>query len=156
MQPDEDIGETHLYLSLGLIQSTTRQSRISSRASTPQAGATVEQTFAHRIADELFHRIAHWTRAELRVKSLSHEERQNRLVQFQFVTARGEELDFTRQELLRDLQLVFVAQAMEHELLVHAREDFRAQGLLRSREDVAFQRRVVGVLQAHQFRRADV
>ena len=51
---------------------------------------------------------------------------------------------------------MFVTQTAEHQLLVDARENFRAQGLLRPRQDVAFQCRVVGMLQAHQFRRADV
>jgi len=44
---------------------------------------------------------------------------------------------------------------MKHELLVDTGKDFRAHGLLRPRENMAFQCGVVGVLQAHQFRRAD-
>ena len=91
--------------------------------------ATLQQTFTDRIADEFFDGIAHGSRAELRMKSLPHEERQRGLIQLQLVTERREELDFTRQEFLRNLQLVFVAQAMEHELLIHSCENFRAQGL---------------------------
>jgi len=41
---------------------------------------------------------------------------------------------------------------MEYEFLIHASEDFRAQRLLRAGEDMTFERRIVGVLEAHQFR----
>ena len=90
------------------------------------------------------------------MKSLPHKKRQRSFVEFDPVPARGEKVDFAGQELLCNLQLVFVAQAMEHELLIHAREDLRAQGLLRTGEDVAFQRGFVRVLEAHQFRRPNV
>ena len=100
---------------------------------------TCEQALRHRIADQLLHRVAHRTRAELGMKSFPHQKRQRRLVEFELVTAHGEELDFAPQELLSNLQLVFVAQTMEHEFLIHAREDLRAQGLLRAGEDVAFE-----------------
>lgn len=43
--------------------------------------ATIQQTFADRIADELFDSIAHGPRTELRMKSFPHEERQRGLVQ---------------------------------------------------------------------------
>jgi len=119
-------------------------------------GTTSEQAFRHRVADELLHGIAHRACAEFRVETLSDEKRQRGLVEFDPVTACGEEFDFAGQELLCNPQLVFLAQAMEHEFLIHTREDLRAQGLLRTGEDVAFQRGFVRVLEAHQFRRADV
>ena len=48
------------------------------------------------------------------MKSLSDEERQRGFVEFELVTTSGEELDFSRQEFLGNLQLVFVAQALKH------------------------------------------
>ena len=116
----------------------------------------LEQFFCHGIAHQFFDGIAHRTRAEFGMKSFSHEKRQHRFVQFKFVAARGEKLDFTRQKLFGNLQLVFVAQTVEHQLFVDARENFRAQGLLCAGQNVAFQCRVVGMLQAHQFGGADV
>jgi len=86
-------------------------------------GPSDQQTLAHRVADQFFNRIAHWASAELRMEFLAHEKRQNRRIEFQSVTARGEEFDFARQEFFSDFQLVFVAQAMEYEFLVHSRED---------------------------------
>jgi len=100
--------------------------------------ARIQQTFADRITHQLFHRIAHGPCAEFRMKAFAHEKRQNRFVQFERVAACLEKLNFPREKFLGNLQLMLVAQAMEHEFLVHARENFRAQGLLRPREDVAF------------------
>ena len=116
----------------------------------------MQQAFRNGIADQLFHRVAHRTRSQLRVKTFAHEKRQNCFIQFQFVSALPQEFDFTRQEFLRNFQLMLVTQTTEHEFFIHARENFRAQGLLCPRQDVAFQRRVIGMLEAHQFRRADV
>ena len=122
------------------------------------AGAELapEQHLRDGTFDQASDGATHGSRAELWVKSFPHQKRQGGLVQFQLVTARSQEFDLTRQKLLRDLQLVFVAQAMEHELLVDACEDFRAQGLLGARENMPFQCRFIRVLQAHQFRRTDV
>jgi len=91
-----------------------------------------QQTLAHRVADQYFNRIAHWASAELRMESLAHEKRQNRRIEFQSVTARGEEFDFARLKLFSDLKLVFVAQAMEYKFLVHSREDCSSTDRLRS------------------------
>ena len=104
---------------------------------------SVQQTFTDGITHQFLDGIAHWPRAELWVKTLPHEKRQNGFVEFERVTACLEELDFPREKLFGNLQLVFVAQAMEHELLIHAGEDFRAQSLLRPRENMAFERGVI-------------
>src|SRR5205823_4817158 len=118
--------------------------------------ARLKQTIRDRVADQLLNGVAHGTRPELWVESFSHEERQHRLVQLQFVAVRREKLDFPKQKLFGDLQLVFVTQTVENQFLVDPGEYLRTQCLLRAGQDVALQSRVIGMLQAHQFGRADV
>ena len=76
------------------------------------------------------------------MESLPHKERQRRLVEFQLVTTRREEFDFAGQEFFCDLQLVFVAQPVEHKLLIDARKNLWAQSLLCACENVSLQRSV--------------
>ena len=98
----------------------------------PAAGIfSGEQVLGQRIADLLFNGVAHRTRTELGMKSFSHKERQNCFIQFQCVTARGKKLNFPRQKLFGNLQLMFIAQATEHQFFSDAGENFRAQRLLR-------------------------
>ena len=84
------------------------------------------------------------------------KERQHRLVQLQFVAVRREKLDFPKQKLFGDFQLVFVTQTVENQFLVDPGEYLRTQCLLRPGQDVTLQSRIVGVLKAHQFSRADI
>ena len=72
------------------------------------------------------------------------------------MAVRREKLDLPQQKLFGDFQLVFVTQAVEHQFLVDPREYLRAQCLLRPGQDVTLQSRVIGMLQAHQFGRADI
>src|SRR5205823_647745 len=118
--------------------------------------ARLKQTIRDRVADQLLDGVAHWTRPQLWVESFSHEEGQYRLVQLQLVAVRREKLDFPQEKLLGDFQLVFVTEAVEHEFLVDPGENLRTQRLLRPGQDVALQSRVIGMLQGHQFGRADV
>jgi len=104
------------------------------------AGRTTrEKAFRYRVAHQLLHCVAHRTRTQLRMKPFPHQERQRRLVEFDFVTAHRQKLDLAGKKLLRNLQLMLLAQTVEHELLIHAGEDLRAQSLLRTGEDMAFE-----------------
>ena len=90
------------------------------------------------------------------MEALSRQKRQHRGIHGKIMAAGAEKGDFPSEKLLGDFQLVFVAQAMEDQLFRDAGEDFWPQGLLRACEDVAFEGRVGGVLEAHQFSGADV
>lgn len=64
-----------------------------------QAAAAIcpgEEVFGQRVADLFFHGVAHRARAEFRMESFTNQKRQNRFVQFQFVAACGEKLNFTQ------------------------------------------------------------
>ena len=87
--------------------------------------ARLKQTIRDRVADQLLNGVAHGTRPQLWVESFSHEERQYRLVQLQFVAVRREKLDFPQQKLLGDFQLVFVTQTVKNQFLVYPGEYLR-------------------------------
>src|SRR6185312_2562575 len=106
----------------------------------------VKQRNSDSVANQLFNSITHRTRAELRVKSFSHEKGENSFIQAKRMAACRKEFDFTRKKLLSDLQLVLVAQPMKNELFVDAGEDFRPKRLLSARENVPFESRNIRVL----------
>jgi hypothetical protein len=73
------------------------------------------------------------------VKAFSHEEGQHGFFQFQLVTLRRKEFDFAGQKLLRNFQLVLIAQSVKHDLLVYAGEYFGSQRLLGASENMPIQ-----------------
>jgi hypothetical protein len=100
------------------VGSNTISRRFRSSSDTPATGAAFAFRFSSReaVAVQLgeipsmggtdprrLSRLNQRTSAELRVKSFSHEERQRRLVEFEILTARGEELNLAREKLFRDL-----------------------------------------------------
>ena len=113
----------------GECSSILRQSLALSAMRQPVRASVLRGVPRPRRRPRVFRCVSHGSRSELGMKSFSHQKRQHGFVQFKFVAARGEKLNFARQKLFGNLQLVFVAQAVEHELFIDARKNFRDAGL---------------------------
>ena len=90
------------------------------------------------------------------MESTPHEEWQDVFGRLNAVAFRAEELQFLREEQPRDVELHVVGELVENELLADARVKLRAHRLLRTREDVAFERGEGRVLQTQHIGGGDV
>ncbi len=85
-------------------------------------GAACHKLRGHRVSDQFFHRIAHRTCAETRVLATLHEERQHGFIHAQRVTRCAQKFQFCIEQEPRDFELHVVAEALENQLFIDARE----------------------------------
>lgn len=120
------------------------------------APAILQQAHGYGVADELFEAVPQRPRAELRVKALSHEKRQDFRRERQPMPLRRQIGKLPLQHQPGDFHLGVVVQPLEHEFFRDAGKQFGPQPLAGAGEHMALHRGEGGMLPVHQFRRADV
>lgn len=116
----------------------------------------VQQTISHSVTHLLFDGVPHRPGTQLWMEPLSDEEREDGRIQSKPMAAFCEEGHLSGQKFFGDLQLVFVRETVEDQLLSDPRKDFGPEGLLGSGQDMPFESGLTGMLEAHEFGGADV